>query len=300
MKTTYFKTLAAILVTASAMAGFVSCERPDNTGNGNDDGQDSTLVEIPAPEILPAGETTIQVPAEGGVFTIEYILENPVDGGKAIASSEAEWITDVICPGDGTVVFTVEPNQDYEVRTGEILVGYEYPGNAIWFSTVIEQQAASEPPAPAYDIEIEGAGVYGSYMGRGGELYSCCRYNFFLTDTGFNETGNVLPNSIYIRMDLFSDEEPADLNAIYPPEGTYVIDFSGDYPEMTISGNDCYYMMTDGNGMTANMWWFEDCTCTVTWTDKGYRIDIVALLAGDGRVLHAYYEGDEAFTDRTL
>lgn len=39
MKTTYFKTLAAILVTASAMAGFVSCERPDNTGNGNDDGQ---------------------------------------------------------------------------------------------------------------------------------------------------------------------------------------------------------------------------------------------------------------------
>lgn len=300
--------LPAALILALGFFTFTSCEKnpngnPDDDGNTGGGNEDSTQVDPPVqetPVLYPESTDTIKVASEGGQFSFNYVLENPVEGIEVTATSGNDWISEITCPGDGTVSFNVAANQEYAGREGSIRIEYPYSETEepLYFETIIAQEAVTEP-APVYDIELEGK-IYGQYMGSAEPLYSTYRYNFFLSDNGFTESGTLLPNSVYIRMDIFSDSVPEDMNAIFPAEGTYTIDFSKDYPAMTLSGNDCYYMMIDGSGLPSNTWWFEECTCTVEYTESGYRIDIVALLADDGRTLHAWYEGDEPFKNYSI
>ena len=299
--------LPAVLILTFGFFTFTSCEKnangnPDDGGNTGGGNEDSTQVEPPVqeePALYPENTDTIKVANKGGMFSFSYVLENPVEGIKTTATSVNDWISEITCPGNGTVSFNVSPNQEYTGREGSIRVEYPYSETEepLYFETIIVQDAAPEPEIQ-YDIELEGK-MYGQYMGKAEPIYSTYRYNFFLTDNGFNEDGTAKPNSVYIRMDLFSGYAPENMDTIFPPEETYTIDFSRDYPAMTLSGNDCYYMTIDSEGVALG-YSFEDCTCTVEMTDTGYRVDITALIAEDGRTLHAYYEGDEPFRDYTI
>lgn len=71
------------------------------------------------------GQTSLEVPAEGGEFTVMYILENPVEGYVVEHKCEEAWVHDFDLSVDGRVKFTVD-STDVEVydRTAVLTLVY--------------------------------------------------------------------------------------------------------------------------------------------------------------------------------
>ena len=65
--------------------------------------------------------------AEGGIVTITYTLENPVDGGEISASAEesVNWISDFNSETEGSVSCSVSSN-DGDARQALVTVCYTY------------------------------------------------------------------------------------------------------------------------------------------------------------------------------
>ena len=167
--------LPATLILTFGFFTFTSCEKnangnPDDGGNTGGGNEDSTQVEPPVqekPVLYPENTDTIKVANKGGMFSFSYVLENPVEGIKTTATSVNDWISEITCPGNGTVSFNVSPNQEYTGREGSIRVEYPYSETEepLYFETIIVQDATPEPEIQ-YDIELEGK-MYGQYMGQG-------------------------------------------------------------------------------------------------------------------------------------
>lgn len=54
------------------------------------------------------GQTSLEVPAEGGEFTVMYILDNPVEGHVIKPACDEAWVHDFDLSVDGRVKFTVD------------------------------------------------------------------------------------------------------------------------------------------------------------------------------------------------
>ncbi len=94
----------------------------------------------PDPEL--SLQESIEVPADGGVFSITYTIENQNDSLSVEASSESnEWIHSFDCSVPGTISFTVDEYTD-ETQSREAAVDVVY-GDITGQFTVI--QTASEP-----------------------------------------------------------------------------------------------------------------------------------------------------------
>lgn len=100
--------------------------------------------EIPADPVIVPDEISakgISVPSEGGVFTIGYTIENPVEGVELYASSEQSWIGSFVYE-NGKVSFPVEENELQESRNGSVRLFYE---GAKVIEIVVLQQPSSGP-----------------------------------------------------------------------------------------------------------------------------------------------------------
>ena len=65
----------------------------------------------------------LSVDSEGGEQTLSYVITNGIEGIDIVASTEAEWISDiVVC--DGTLAFTLAKNMDAAARETRIRVTY--------------------------------------------------------------------------------------------------------------------------------------------------------------------------------
>ena len=85
--------------------------------------------------------------ATEGSFT--YTVENPVEGVEAVATTDAEWISNLVA-ADGNVSFTTSVNEGF-VREATITVAYGEASDSI----VVKQNAANQNPDLdyyAYDI----------------------------------------------------------------------------------------------------------------------------------------------------
>ena len=82
-------------------------------------GHDVTL----PPVLKITSETTLSVPAESTIKTINYTVENPTNGVSVVASSDVSWLNSFVYNVDG-VSFTIDANQGEE-RSGTITLSYE-------------------------------------------------------------------------------------------------------------------------------------------------------------------------------
>ncbi|WP_278339024.1 BACON domain-containing protein [Alistipes putredinis] len=76
------------------------------------------------PEIVFAAKESLDVPAEGGPFQIEYTIENPVANATLSAKCNDSWITDIDTKTSGVISFNVTKNETAEKREAIIEVSY--------------------------------------------------------------------------------------------------------------------------------------------------------------------------------
>ena len=68
-------------------------------------------------------QTEIDVVAEGGVFSVDYTVENPLPGIDVVGKTSVEWITSIVAEG-GVLKFSVAANGQPEERSAFISVKY--------------------------------------------------------------------------------------------------------------------------------------------------------------------------------
>lgn len=104
----------------------------------------------PVEEPLPTLEITeneVSVPAEGGQFTIDYVLENPQDGvlPTVTPAEDCDWVSD-FSASDGVISFTVAANENTEPRECKVTVSYPQVTPDSEFT--IKQEGTEPEPGP--------------------------------------------------------------------------------------------------------------------------------------------------------
>ena len=106
--------------------------------------------EVKEPKLTLTSFDEINFEAEGGQGTINYTLENAVEGVELTATCEAEWVTDVTV-GE-TVTFTVEANEETEGRETKVVVAY----GELSFEVAVKQVGKQEAPkTPEFNLTSE-------------------------------------------------------------------------------------------------------------------------------------------------
>ena len=67
---------------------------------------------------------------EGGDFTVNYTVENPVDGANVTANPGDEWVK-VSSAADGVINFTVDAFTETENRSTLVEVVYDYGDGSV-------------------------------------------------------------------------------------------------------------------------------------------------------------------------
>lgn len=104
----------------------------------------------PVEEPLPTLEITeneVSVPAEGGQFTIDYVLENPQEGvlPTVTPAEDCDWVSD-FAASDGVISFTVTANENTEPRECKVTVSYPQVTPDSEFT--IKQEGTEPEPGP--------------------------------------------------------------------------------------------------------------------------------------------------------
>lgn len=84
----------------------------------------------------------VNVTLEGGRFTVEYAVENPVSGQSVQITPKADWINDLDLSLTGIVTFSVAKNRTVEPRESSIEFSYE---GAETVALVVKQEQGNEP-----------------------------------------------------------------------------------------------------------------------------------------------------------
>lgn len=131
------------LVAIALIASVSSC---DKTGP---DGEDNLPIDEETPDaVLTLVDSLVEVSYEGGVFSVAYTLENPVEGVSVNAVSEQDFVGNFDYSADGVISFTVAENIDTLARSTDIEVSY---GTDIREYFIVNQDAA---PVPDYKLTI--------------------------------------------------------------------------------------------------------------------------------------------------
>ena len=180
--------------------------------------------------------------AEGGIVTITYTLENPVDGGEISASAEesVNWISDFSSETEGSVSCSVSPN-DGDARQALVTVCYTYGEGETESFTVTVAQEADTGEEYALDANF----AYGCYYGddlsdASGEMV----YQIHFSDVA--ESSERTPGVTYYVVSVVSGE-PSNMGAIAPADGTYALAAdAGTVPGYIWNNADYSYAYTVG------------------------------------------------------
>ncbi|MBR4046551.1 MAG: BACON domain-containing protein [Alistipes sp.] len=161
--------------------------------------------EYVAPDpVITFEDSEVTVEAEGGVQSVAYTLENPVEGAELVATANVDWISEVAAQ-DGTLSFTVAQN-DGELRNGKITLTYE---NITAELTVIQLVAGANPDLTyaIYPLDFLKA-----------QARTANIWDITISETDVNLGSNVLSR---ITIQLAND------NAMLIPDGTYSVENGG-------------------------------------------------------------------------
>lgn len=243
-------------VVALSLFALVACEKPAEEKKAT----------------LEVESQSIEIPASEGVNIIKFTLSNPADFDKVVATSDAEWITNISTTSAG-IAFNVTANTSLFIeRVADIKIAYN---GTETFVTV--KQLTN---APAIDVEYTAYAINGEYYGT---AYSE-GYNYFAILSTNGTTGwSDLYLDTYYRFDLFSDVAAG--NAVVLPNGVYEFDFFDGGKAGTV-----------GRSYSSRIQTFEDGTYTENYITEGaiYVTDnrLVAILRYDDNKWHkVVYEG---------
>ena len=105
----------------------------------NDTPEPEPIVKAP---VVTLDKESVEAPAEGGTFSVNYTIENAVEGVALSVTENAEWISDVVA-SEGVITFTVAANDVEEQR--DAVLNVEYTG-AEARAIAVAQAAKSEEP----------------------------------------------------------------------------------------------------------------------------------------------------------
>lgn len=103
----------------------------------------------PVEPTLTIEESVISVPVEGGSYSINYELKNPVEGGvlTVVPESDEEWVSDFTIDESASAIgFDVYANESVDMRSLSVSVSYTGLESDITFT--IEQAGLTETPVP--------------------------------------------------------------------------------------------------------------------------------------------------------
>ena len=105
------------------------------------------------PPSLKLSQSEVSVPAAGGTVTLDYTLENAVEGSViTVEPVEAvDWVSGIDVAVAGQIILTVAENEEENSRTAEFTVAYPGAEDA---SFKIVQQPADPEPAP-FEITVK-------------------------------------------------------------------------------------------------------------------------------------------------
>ena len=109
----FFRLFATLAIAVCAVA-FTACNKP---------APDVDNVDTTTTIKLEVENNTIEIDSEGGEVNVTYIINNGIEGIDIVASTEAEWVSDiVVC--DGTLAFTVAKNMEANARETRMRITY--------------------------------------------------------------------------------------------------------------------------------------------------------------------------------
>ena len=200
----FFKLFSALAIAVCSVA-FTSC---DNTGQEVDNVETTTSIKF------DVNNNVVELDSEGGEVNVTYIINNGIEGIDIVATTEAEWISDiVVC--EGTLAFTVAKNIEDKARETRMRITYpnidtqylvvkQSKFNAITFELEVTASTSTtcstliKPSTDAYAYiaymsEVDyflGAGItnaeelfqddYNYYMGFAQQVDAPYLYEFFL------------------------------------------------------------------------------------------------------------------------
>ena len=101
-----------------------------------------------APAIVITSENPMEFDMNGGIGTINYTIENPINGISLTAKASAEWIAQTTVQAE-KIVFQVLANEVEEAREGKITLTYGMLAPV----EVIVKQEAYVAPAPVFNFD---------------------------------------------------------------------------------------------------------------------------------------------------
>ncbi len=126
-----FKKMGWMLAAILGLGLFVACE------------EDKPVIPDPQdPPVITLDMAEVNATKEGGRFTVEYHIENPVQGQEAVVTPNAEWITGLDVSLSGIMIFYVDKNRTTEPRETTIDVAYE---GAETVSLAVKQEHGDGP-----------------------------------------------------------------------------------------------------------------------------------------------------------
>lgn len=255
-----------LLLLLALPLAFVACE-------------ETNTPEQPATEatVVLTSDDVVEFTAEGGAGTITYRVEN----GEALpkATCKATWVTNLNVAE--TITFTVAANDGAErVANIKVTLGKSE------FEVIVRQQAANDDT-----IRFNAKMLVGEYYG---DYYSPNVGNYYihLTDNGFDENGEVLPNSTYYCIDLFGPMEQGSNGYINVPVGEYFFDDASSMAMGTFTGDYSATWKTDASGELYDAYYFQSGKFVVT--ENGMTLTIADT---EGNVHVVTYEGSTAIYD---
>ena len=227
------------------------------------------IPEDKAPVLTLTSEAILEFGEEGGNGTITYTLVNPVEGTELTATCEADWVVDLAVAE--TITFAVVENELEEARETKVVVAYGDQS----FEVTVKQTAIEAPDTVTFEANY----IYGEYDYYGDEGGN---YVFYLSDNGFVDGDDPLPNSTYYCLDIYGVKVEGESNGyVTIPAGEYhfvnednglVGSMTGPYSYLLKTGD---YTSADED-IESEVYMFEDAVLVVT----ADGIELVAVIEG--------------------
>lgn len=220
-------------------------------------------------------EDSLQVPSEGGKFSVLYDVLVSVEGAGVSAVCGAEWING-LAVSDTAVHFIVSPFDGKEPRSASIVLRYVYGG------TVLSDEVMVEQDGLGYDVRVEALDYNGLYQVSADTLYA----EVYFSDDVFSSPGST---AVWLKIPMQDNEE----NSRGLSEGTYTVGQDGSLG--TIS-DALYYTINSTADDFESLTVLEKGTLTVK-SDNGVYLFEGSFTGEDGLVYNVTYRGNGGLMD---
>ena len=266
------KALLLFLAGAFVLAG---CDK-NNEENG---GGGTTDPNAPKITVTPP---QVNATYEGGDFTVNYTVENPVDGANVTANPGDEWVK-VSSAADGVINFTVDAFTETENRSTLVEVVYDYGDGSVKTQFNVVQSGVTGDVTSIDEISLMQIAYYGRISSDGSINAAEGPYGYYvqIIDKPL-QGGYIAADAVILTLMFLSDQAPdaADLSKPVPadkiiiPDGEYAV---GSYGAGSVWNEASYIQKVNSNG---NAYEFERVLAggSVTITNNGTEVSISAQI----------------------